>query len=154
MALANSQMLEAKARAKAAEAAEEARLVQLMMDKFARDEADERAGAARRAANRAKYQEEIGAQKAARAEAYARERDAELAGVADNKEEEEYRLAVVAEARRRLLEEHARRLQGFLPKGALANQGEATIFRDAAGPGMGQTFGQTFGGTQRQQEGY
>lgn len=63
---------------------------------------------------------------------YARERQAELDSVSDGREEEEYRKAVVAEARRRLLEEHARRLDGFLPKGALQNQEEAKIFRSAA----------------------
>ena len=43
MALANQQMLAHKKVVREAEAKEEARLVQLMMDKFARDEADERA---------------------------------------------------------------------------------------------------------------
>lgn len=43
MAFANQQMLAAKSRQREAEAREEARLVALMMAKFAKDEADERA---------------------------------------------------------------------------------------------------------------
>jgi len=162
MALANQQMLAAKARKKELEAEEEARLVGLMMDKFAKDEAEEAAGAARRAANRAQYQTEINAQKALRHEMYEKERIAELEGVADTKAEEDYRRAVVNEARRRLLEEHAKRLHGFLPKGALANQDEAALFRTAAGyqataaDGASQTFGSTFrpGATQGEEARY
>ncbi len=43
MALSNQEMLAAKARKEAADAKEEARLVALMMAKFAKDEANERA---------------------------------------------------------------------------------------------------------------
>jgi len=132
MSRANAQMLAAKQQQKEAEAAEEARLVSLMMEKFERDEADERRAAERRAANRAQYQADMNAQRASRRAAYEQERDAELAAVSDGKEEEEYRRAVVAEARRRLLEEHAKRLHGFLPKGALLSRTEKEVFDNAA----------------------
>ena len=49
----------------------------------------------------------------------------------EEKEVEEYRKAVVAEARRRLLEEHSKRLAGFLPKGTIQSQGELTMMRGA-----------------------
>mmetsp|Transcript_14665 Transcript_14665/g.19037 ORF Transcript_14665/g.19037 Transcript_14665/m.19037 type:complete len:542 (+) Transcript_14665:137-1762(+) len=135
MALANKQMLEMKQRNRELEAAEEERLVKLMMEKFAKDEADERAGEERRRANQEVYKKQIADQKQLRLDLYAREKNTELESVANVREEEEYRKAVVAEARRRLLEEHARRLDGFLPKGALQNQEEAKIFRNATTSG-------------------
>jgi hypothetical protein len=121
-------------------------------------------GEERRRANQEAYKSQIAQQKQLRLDMYARERQAELDSVSDGREEEEYRKAVVAEARRRLLEEHARRLNGFLPKGSLQNQEEARIFRAAAG-GMGEQqqtgyfeqsngFQQTQGYQQQQQQGY
>ena len=62
---------------------------------------------------------------------YEVEKTNELAGVEEEKEVEEYRKAVVAEARRRLLEEHSKRLAGFLPKGTIQSQGELTMMRGA-----------------------
>jgi hypothetical protein len=150
MSLANQQMLAAKAQNRELEAAEEARLVSLMMEKFAKDEADERAGAQRRADNREVYKQQIKEQKQLRHTLYEAEKAAELEGVAYGKEEEEYRSAVVAEARRRLLEEHAKRLHGFLPKGALQSQEEYGIVNRAVfgasgtGGGGGGEYGSTF----------
>jgi hypothetical protein len=168
MALANKQMLEMKQHNRELEAQEEERLVKLMMEKFAKDEADERAGEERRRANQEIYKKQIADQKQLRLDLYAREKNAELESVAQIREEEEYRKAVVAEARRRLLEEHAKRLNGFLPKGALQNQEEAKLFRNAATPYSSDQFGgntgfdqtnmsltnnnqQQFGNTQQQQ---
>jgi hypothetical protein len=151
MSRANAQMLAAKQLHKEAAAAEEARLVSLMMAKFERDENDERAAAARRAANRSQYQSDISAQKASRRAAYELERDAELAAVSDGKEEEEYRRAVVAEARRRLLQDHAKRLHGFLPKGALLTRNEKDVFDNAAAAATALASAQRGGGGDRTQ---
>jgi len=167
MALANKQMLAAKQLNRELAAEEEARLVALMMKKFAEDEENERLGEMRRAANREKFKGEIKEQRQLRLELYAKERDAELENVAYDKELEGYKAAVVNEARRRLLAAHAERLHGYLPKGALANHDEHSVFRQAAGPGsaMGatqgaqgaasSTMGRTMQGTmQSQQAGY
>ena len=48
------------------------------------------------------------------------------------REEEKFRRQVVAEARRRLLEEHAANLHGFLPKGVVKNKEEYEILRRVA----------------------
>ena len=66
-----------------------------------------------------------------------KERDAELENVAYDKELEEYKAAVVNEARRRLLAAHAERLHGYLPKGALANHDEHSVFRQVGRWGGG-----------------
>jgi hypothetical protein len=83
--------------------------------------------AQRREDNRARYKHEIEEQQQQRLQMYEKEKAAELEGVNYGKEEEEYRKAVVAEARRRLLEEHAKRLHGFLPKGALQSKDELKL---------------------------
>ena len=83
--------------------------------------------AQRREDNRARYKREIEEQQQPRLQMYEKEKAAELEGVNYGKEEEEYRKAVVAEARRRLLEEHAKRLHGFLPKGALQSKDELKL---------------------------
>lgn len=127
MARANEQMLASKAAQREIDMAEENRLVNLMLKKFAEDEEKERKAAQRREDNRARYKHEIEEQQQQRLQMYEKEKAAELEGVNYGKEEEEYRKAVVAEARRRLLEEHAKRLHGFLPKGALQSKDELKL---------------------------
>lgn len=133
MAKANKQMLAAKAEKRAVEMAEEQKLIDLMLKKFAEDESNERKAEERREANRTRYKNEIEEQQQQRLQMYEKEKAAELEGVSVGKEEEEYRKAVVAEARRRLLEEHARRLHGFLPKGALQSKEELELVNASKG---------------------
>uniref|UniRef100_A0A7S2SMY8 Meiosis-specific nuclear structural protein 1 n=1 Tax=Rhizochromulina marina TaxID=1034831 RepID=A0A7S2SMY8_9STRA len=130
MAMANKHMLEAKAKAEEIDMAAEAKLVNMMMAKFAEDEAKEKQEEADRAAARQKYKLEISAQRLQRSEMYEKEKATELEAIETQKQEEEYRKFVVAEARRRLLEEHAGRLSGFLPKGAIRNQEELKILHE------------------------
>jgi hypothetical protein len=63
---------------------------------------------------------------------YEREREAEAAQREENARREEYRKQVIQEARRRLLEEHAARLSGYVPSKAFENRDEFDHFQRAA----------------------
>ena len=93
---------------------------------------DKRQAELARVSRREQYKKEIEEQKSQRLHMYEVEKTNELAGVEEDKEVEEYRKAVVAEARRRLLEEHSKRLSGFLPKGTIQSQDELALVRGAA----------------------
>lgn len=117
MAKANAEMLIKKEEQRKLDVAEEERLVELMRAKFAQDEANERTLKQRRAEQTAKYVSAVKAQKAERNAMYQAAKKVELDAAQEAAKTEEYRLRVVAEARRRLLEQHAKNLTGFLPKG-------------------------------------
>mmetsp|Transcript_24384 Transcript_24384/g.50858 ORF Transcript_24384/g.50858 Transcript_24384/m.50858 type:complete len:517 (-) Transcript_24384:84-1634(-) len=112
--------------------AEEERLVQVMLAKFAKDEEAEKAKQQKRVEMQNQYKKNIKGQKEERYRLYEIEKSKELAERDYAGEMEEYRLRVVAEARKRLLQQHAAKLKGFLPKGAIQNEEEAAIVRSAA----------------------
>ena len=116
--------LEAKLRTAAEErraldAARE-RLVQVMIDKFKRDDEEERLKqqAIRDAKDR--YKGMISDDADAKHERYLKHLADEENLKQDDDSGEQYRLQVVREARRRLLAEHADALRGFMPKGAVS----------------------------------
>jgi len=111
--------------------AEEDRLVQVMLSKFAKDEENERTKQEGRLQMKNDYITNIKGQREQRAQLYEFEKEKELAERDYAGEMEEYRLRVVAEARKRLLQQHATKLKGFLPKGAIVNEEEARIVREA-----------------------
>jgi len=115
----NEASLALKAEQRAKDEAEEQRLVEIMQRKFLEDEENEKIIADRRAAAKARYIEQVNAQNLERKEVYERVKAAEMAEQANDGQDEEYRLKVVQEARRRLLAEHADALRGFLPKGTI-----------------------------------
>ena len=49
--------------------------------------------------------------------------------IAENQQREAYRQKVIQEARKRLLEEHAQKLEGYMPKKVFENQEELQRFR-------------------------
>ena len=112
--------------------AEEERIIQLMLEKFKKDEEIEKAKTDKRRVMKNEYIKNIKGQKEERARLYEMEKDKELAERDYAGELEEYRLRVVAEARKRLLQQHAAKLKGFLPKGAIQTQEEAEIVSSAA----------------------
>merc|ERR1719181_942688 len=112
-------MLKAKQQQQDLEADEEEKLVKMMLSKFAEDEQLERELEKARITEKATYVTRIQAQRDERLRMYEQEKASELADVAAVREAEEYKARVVAEARRRLLAEHASRLDGFLPKSTL-----------------------------------
>ena len=108
---------------------EEDRLVKIMLRKFERDEEEENAKQARREESKQSYIKNIQGQREDRAKLYELEKEKELEERDYLGEMEEYRLRVVAEARKRLLLQHADKLKGFLPKGAIRNEEEYAVVR-------------------------
>merc|ERR1711916_150867 len=107
---ANNRMMVQKAEIKRVEAEKEAKLLNIMRKKFAEDERLE------------KEKEDLKLnekQRMERRRMYEEERKEESIANQEAAKKEAYRLQVVAEARKRLLQEHASKLQGFLPRGTL-----------------------------------
>jgi len=102
-----------------------------MLDKFKADEDAELAKQQRIQDQKNHYIENIKGQKEEREALYEREKAKELAERDHGAEMEEYRLRVVAEARKRLLAQHAEKLKGFMPKGTVVNDEEAAIVAGA-----------------------
>ena len=129
---ANSRMMEMKMHAKKQEQANEARMVELMRKKFAEDEARERAEEQKRRDMKKHHMTLIEKQRLDRQVMYDREKLAEQQQEAEMLEKEAYRQRVIKEARKRLLEEHAAKLEGYMPGGAFDNKEEYELFRNAA----------------------
>ena len=119
---ANEHMLQSKAELKMREMEKEAVMVSLMRKKFAEDEAIERAEEEQRRQNKVHHKSLIEKQKSDRRQLYDDEQERERELARQESQREEYRRRVVQEARKRLLEEHAQKLKGFLP---------GTVFHDS-----------------------
>jgi hypothetical protein len=130
---ANSRMMATKEEMRLREAENEARLVNIMKQKFAEDEARERAEEEARKATKQVHMGAIARQKEERKYMYEREREAEAAQREENAMREAYRKQVIQEARKRLLEEHAAKLAGYVPTKAFESQDEYLSFQNAAG---------------------
>ena len=129
---ANSRMLDLKVEAKKREQENEARMVSLMRKKFAEDDARERAEEGKRRDQKLHHMTLIERQRMDRQEMYDREKKAETQAELDMREKEEYRKRVILEARKRLLEEHASKLDGFMPGGAFGSKEEYELFQNVA----------------------
>merc|ERR1711865_240280 len=102
------------------QAKEEQSLREQMLDKFAEDRALDQEAAARRANERSKFTSDIGYDKQVRSNMYTRELISEQKKRAAEEEEKAFKQKVIEAARKRLLQQHAHDLGGFLPKGVLA----------------------------------
>mmetsp|Transcript_13811 Transcript_13811/g.20657 ORF Transcript_13811/g.20657 Transcript_13811/m.20657 type:complete len:478 (+) Transcript_13811:66-1499(+) len=127
MAEANQRQLAAKKERELAEKAAEQDLVEAMQRKFALDQAKEQEEEAKRLAQKEQYLDAIQKQKIQRQKLYEEAKNAELDEAGHDQAAEEYRQRVVAEARRRLIEQHAKDLVGYLPKGTLQPGDEAYL---------------------------
>jgi hypothetical protein len=125
---ANSDMMRFKAEQRIRDAENESRLVELMRKKFAEDEARERAEEEARRRNKVHHMSLIEQQKDQRKYLYEQEKADEARKIQEANDREEYRKMVIAEARKRLLEEHADRLRGYLPNKAFQNKDEYDQF--------------------------
>ena len=132
---ANSRMLLTKEEMRKQELENEARLVAIMRNKFAADEARERAEEEKRRQYKERHMGAIAQQRDERKNMYEREREQEVAQREENAQREAYRLHVIQEARKRLLEEHASKLSGYVPSKAFGNQDEYNHFQQAAARG-------------------
>ena len=116
----NDIVLANKKRQQAVEEAEEERLIQVMIDKFKRDDEEERMKQQAIRDKREQYKGMISDDASAKHERYLKHLADEELRKDDDDSGEQYRLQVVREARRRLLAEHADALRGFMPKGAVS----------------------------------
>ncbi|GMI42816.1 hypothetical protein TeGR_g7134 [Tetraparma gracilis] len=131
MMVENQKQLENKRKLIEQQEIEEERIVQIMLNKFKADEQQEADKQQMRLDAKNTFIQNINGQKEERARYYEIEKSKELAERDYQGEMEEYRLRVVAEARKRLLQQHAASLKGFFPKGAITNEAEASIIRGA-----------------------
>lgn len=129
---ANARMMTLKMEAKKKEQENEARMVDLMRKKFAEDDARERAEEEKRRQMKVHHMTMIERQRQDRQDMYDREKRAEAQADLELNEKEEYRKRVIQEARKRLLEEHAAKLEGYLPSGAFDNREEYELFQAVA----------------------
>ena len=103
-----------------------------MRNKFAADEAKERAEEEPKRSQKMQYMNQVEKQRQGKKILYDAERAAELAFAEEAERREQYRKQVIQEARRRLLEEHATRLQGYLPGNVFESAEEFDNFKRAA----------------------
>lgn len=129
---ANSRMLDLKVEAKRKEQESEARMVALMRKKFADDDARERVEEQKRREQKMHHMTLIERQRADRQYMYDKEKAAENEEELKMQEKEAYRKMVIQEARKRLLEEHAAKLEGYMPSGAFGNTEEFELFKTVA----------------------
>jgi hypothetical protein len=129
MMQANAHMMKIKEQQRARDAENEARLVAIMKQKFAEDEARERAEEDARRQSKLHHMSLIERQKQERKHLYEQEKQEEARALREAQEREEYRKMVVREARKRLLEEHAARLQGYMPNKIFESKEEYNEYR-------------------------
>jgi hypothetical protein len=116
---ANDRMLLQKKEIQKVDSEREARLLASMHRKFKEDETREKAEEDARIAAKQNHMRLVDQQRRQRREMFDEERKEEASHKLEAAEREEYRKMVVREARRRLLEEHAAKLKGFLPRKVL-----------------------------------
>ena len=117
----------------AAEAAErEAALIEAFLAKCAADEANEARARIARAEARSRYMSEV---RAAADECVATAAAARIAELADReaaRARDEFRAAVIREARHQMLREHAAVLRGHLPRGVILCQADVELLKSFA----------------------
>lgn len=129
MLAANEEQRRLRERIAAAEAAKEAALIAQFLEKCKED--DRRDAIARKAKEeaRARYMEEIKVQRDQRVAMFQAEKLEELRAADESRRKEEFRRRVVQEARRKMLEEHAAALRGFLPRGVILSNADLDILK-------------------------
>jgi hypothetical protein len=95
-----------------------------MRRKFAEDEAKERAEEEHRRQNKLQHKSHIEKQRLDKRSMYDEEKAREQQLSNEEARKEEYKKKVIQEARKRLLEEHASKLQGYLPGKAFTDRDE------------------------------
>jgi len=126
---ANHRIMLQKAELKKIEAEKEARLLSVMRRKFAEDERQEKEKEYSKFAAKKHHMTLVEKQRMERRQMYEQERNDEALANQETAKKEAYRLKVVQEARKRLLEEHANKLDGFLPRGTFASVDEQRMYQ-------------------------
>jgi Trichohyalin-plectin-homology domain len=134
---ANSHLLASKAEMKQQEMENEARIVQNMRRKFTEDEQREREIEERRRQDKIQHKSYIERQRADKLSMHDEERAREFERSSEEARKEEFRKKVIQEARRKLLEEHASKLQGYLPGKVFKNTDEYEGYQRQQGTSRG-----------------
>ncbi len=113
----------------ATERAKEERLIKQFLDKCVED--DKKEAMARLARQEAieRFKIEVAAQRDIRQHLFAAQKLEEVRATEEAAKAEEFKKRVVAEARRRLLNEHAAVLRGFLPRGVITSNADLEILK-------------------------
>lgn len=132
MMRANQQQLEQRRVERERKQEEEQRRVEEMFKKFRADE--EMEAKAKEAKKIAEHEtrKRMDIERLERARMYEQEKVLEMQELQAKREEEEYKKRVVEEARRRLLQQHATALEGYMPKGLLKTKSELEYVRSLA----------------------
>ncbi len=112
----NKEQIAAKAQIIARFEEEERQLLKIMLDKFAADDEEERKRNQLRAKKKEIFLTKIQEDKEEKRKLFESERQNILSTRASSVEQDEFRRLVIAEARKRLLLQHIKQLQGFLPR--------------------------------------
>jgi Trichohyalin-plectin-homology domain len=134
---ANSHLLASKAEMRQQEMEHESRIVQNMRRKFAEDEQREREIEERRRQDKIQHKGYIERQRADKLSMHDEERAREFERSSEEARKEEFRKKVIQEARRKLLEEHASKLQGYLPGKVFKNTDEYEGYQRQQGASRG-----------------
>lgn len=127
---ANEEQLKQRHERRVAEKEEESRLIQIMLDKFKEDDEREKREEEARERMKNNHKTKMEEQRKERATLYEQEKSLEIQDSEKERAKELYRRKVVAEARRRLLEQHGAGVEGYLPKGALKSKDELEYVRE------------------------
>ena len=130
MKVANELQLRAKQEQALKDQQAEDQLVEMMNKKFASDEKQDEESRDAKRQQKLAYIDAVEQQKIERARLYDLAKKAELDETSGDQAADDYKAKVIKEARRRLLEQHAKNLDGFLPKGTL-NHDELHYYNEA-----------------------
>jgi hypothetical protein len=129
MLRANEEQRRIRERISKEEAAKEAALIQQFLEKCAEDDRKEQALRQVKAEARIRYIAEIAASRDEKMALYQRQKLEELEALEAARRKDELRKRIVREARRKLLEEHAAVLRGFLPRGVILSSDDLDILK-------------------------
>jgi len=113
----------------AVERAKEEKLIAQFLAKCAADDAKEALARKAREAAIERFKAEVAAQRDVRQQLFAAQKLAEVRAAEEAAKADEFKRRVVAAARRRLLEEHAAVLRGFLPRGVITSNADLDILK-------------------------
>lgn len=126
---ANSQIKRAKEIQRQQELETESKLVALMRQKFSEDEMKEKAEEEARRRTKLHHMSLVERQRLDRKNMYEQEKQGEAMMIEEARRREEYRKKVIQEARKRLLQEHAEKLDEFMPAKVFENRQEYENFK-------------------------
>lgn len=129
MLVANEEQRRIRERTAAEAAAKEAALIQQFLAKCAEDEKRSAIERKIKTEARARYMQEVKMQRDERVALYQAQKLMEIQVLEEAKRKDEFRKRVIQEARRKLLQEHAANLAGFLPRGVILSNSDLDIIK-------------------------